>query len=146
MNDISKIFAQKTIEGMIKQKKAADVIAQAWDASGEDAYNFGKALNKFAVKIFHQEFDNVTSHLEDFDCGTIDYQVCVLDLKSEEPYVTRNIVLVKQGRLFSKDWDGKLVEVEPSDILPMDLLFLCEFMKENFAEGDLAECGKEATI
>ena len=136
MNEIIKI---KIEQDKALQWKAYKSFADTWSDSGKDAFNFTKALSDFAVDLFYQEFGEFTGHASNSE---YDFKLATRNVTSDGDFETYEIVLVKKGTLFYRTWDGTLKRISPMDIFPTELLYLIQYIKDDFVEGDLPDNGK----
>ena len=119
--------------------KAYKDFADTWSDSGKDAFNFTKALSDFAVDLFYKECGEFTGHASDSE---YDFKLATRNMTSDGDFETCEIVLVKKGSLFYRTWDGTLKRISPMDIFPTELLYLIQYVKDSFVEGDLPDNGK----
>ena len=136
MNETIKI---KLEQDKSLQWKAYKDFADTWSDSGKDAFNFTKALSDFAVDLFYKECGEFTGHASDSEC---DFKLATRNMNSDGDFETCEIVLVKNGTLFYRTWDGTLKRISPMDIFPTELLYLIQYVKDSFVEGNLPDNGK----
>lgn len=118
------------------QWKAYKSFADTWSDSGKDAFNFTTALSDFAVDLFYKECGEFTGHANDSEC---DFKLATRNMTSDGDFETCEIVLVKNGTLFYRTWDGTLKRISPRDLFPTELLYLIQYVKDSFVEGDLPD-------
>ena len=118
------------------QCKAYKSFADTWSDSGKDAFNFTKALSDFAVDLFYKECGEFTGHANDSEWN---FKLATRNTTSDGDFETCEIVLVKNGTLFYRTWDGTLKMISPRDLFPTELLYLIQYVKDNFIEGDFPD-------
>ena len=126
----------KLAQDKILQSKAYKSFADVWSDSGKDAFNFTKALSDFAIDLFYKEYGEVTAHADD---SAFELNFATRNMTGDGDFEKCQIVLVKNGTLFYRDWDNSLKRIDPRDIFPTELLELNQYIKGCFEKGDIPD-------